>query len=225
MKKIKLIIACIAAILLVTGVLVLSLINSKASNRANTEDVLFGLTPELNSFTEKTAEAEGNNDDDNKAVAKIEDTIITKESFDSYKALWKAADKVPSDSELLDKIIRNEAVYINALKEGITVSDEDLEKALQEQKNSYSSDEEIKNTIDALSESLNITVDQYWERLKPAVKKVMIRGKYKDKIKKNFMSENIDYAPGNDFRDKFNKYYEDKISDLMKNMKIEKYID
>lgn len=67
-----------------------------------------------------------------------------------------------------------------------------------------------------------ISVDQYWERLKPGIKKAMIRGKYKEKMKKEykeeFMSDDIDYTD-------FDKYYEDKISDLMKNMKIKKYID
>lgn len=219
-KKYKLIIACIAVILLVTGALALALGNSKAYNWA--KDILSGLTPGFSTVSAQTTETKENGKDDT-VVAKIEDTIITKESFDRYKALWKAADKVPSDSVLLDKIIRNEVIYVNALKEGIAASDAELEKALQEQKNSYSSDEEYTNTINTLSKELNITVDQYWERLKPAIKKDIIRGKYKDKIKKDFMSENIDYTPGNDFQNKFNKYYENKISDLMKNMKIEKY--
>lgn len=211
MKKYKLIIICIAVILLVTAVLVLAIGNSKANN--GEDDFI--------ADEENSTEAEGN-DDDNTPVAKIEDTIITKESFDDYKALWKDADTVPSDSELLDRIIKDEVVYITALKEGVTVSDEELENALQAEKNGYSSDEKTKNATDALCESRNITVDQYWERLKPGIKKAMIRGKYKEKMKEEykeeFMSDDIDYTD-------FDKYYEDKISDLMKKMKIKKYID
>lgn len=172
------------------------------------------------SVGQKISDIEKNND--KTIIAKVDDKEITKKEFESYKALWSVADTVPSDSDLLDKMIERKVLYSKAMKDGVNVSNEELNKALQEQKDNYANSEVVKSYIGSLIKGLNITEDQYWDRIKEGLVQSLTIGKYKNKLKESFEKDNPNLS-GNELQNKFNEYYKNKISEFKNNSKVEKF--
>ncbi|MCX8129333.1 MAG: SurA N-terminal domain-containing protein [Clostridia bacterium] len=156
-------------------------------------------------------------------VAVVGDKKITKKEFDTFKTLYSASDNIPSDTELIEKMIKNEVIYEQAIKDNINVSEEELDKALQEQKDIIAKDRDANMSYKNYVSGLNITEEEYWEKAKEGIKKALIRGKYKNKLKESFKEENPDIKD-NEFQAKFNKYYNDIVTTLKNGMKIENYI-
>ncbi len=160
---------------------------------------------------------------DTGAVAIVGDKKITKKSFDTFKELYSAGDNMPSDSALLDKLVEKEVIYQQALKDNISISEEEVNKAFQQQKDSVAKDSEANEMVKNLIEGRNITEEEYWEKMKKSIRKALIRGKYINKLKDEFKKQNPDIQ-NRDFQFKFKEYYNNKVNSLKSAMKIEKFI-
>lgn len=170
---------------------------------------------------QKLKEISDNNDLN--AVALIGDNRITKATFNSFKALYSAGNIVLTDDELLDKLIEREIIYQQAAKENIVVNEEEVDKALQEQKDIVIRDKEAYEEVQNLIKGRNISEEEYWENLREGIKKALIRGKYKNKLKEEFKKEHPDIEQS-EFEAKYKEYYNNKIDSFKKDIKIEKLI-
>lgn len=162
------------------------------------------------------------NNDNASVIAKVGDYNITKGYFDRYKALNSVGNSMPPDSALLDKLIENEVIKEQALKEGISVSDEEVNNAIEQQKQAFANDSKSSEFLKNYIQGLGISEDQYWENMKPGIKNALIRGKYLNKNMELFKKDNPDIN-ANEFTAKFNEFYKNKINDLKNSYKIEKY--
>jgi hypothetical protein len=195
---------CIIIVALLTGATVFALRNNKFSDVGKKID-------EINKVS------------DTSIVASVGDKKKTKKDFDTFKALYTPADKVPSDTELIDKIIEKEVIYQQALKENITVSDEEVNKALQEQKDAVYKNSQMNEDFKNLIQGKNISEEEYWGDVADSLKKGLIRGKYINELKDEFRKENPNIE-NSQFQSKFNEYYNNKVNSLKNATKIEKFV-
>jgi len=146
---------------------------------------------------------------------------ITKESFDILKELYSVADNIPSDEEIIDKLIEKEVIYQQALKDNISVSEEEINQALQAQKDAEYKDSKTYEDFTNLIQGKNISEDEYWDKMKESIKKGLICGKYINKLKEDFKKENP-HIKKDEFQSKYEEYYKNKVLEMKKNIKIEK---
>lgn len=164
---------------------------------------------------------------DSKEIAvSINGYNVNKEDFEEYKFIMNQNENY-SDKELLDKIIREKAVYIEAMNQGFEVSDSEISTAIEEVKKLLRENENkdqynyLKNYIDGLG----ITEDQYWsEKVTPIYRETFTANKLIDNLRLKYSKVNqITDSAGSD--SKFNDYLENYRNDLVSKANIEIYID
>lgn len=160
---------------------------------------------------------------DTSAVALVGNKKITKKAFDTYKELYSAADNIPSDSALLDKLIENEVIYQEALKENISVSEEEINRALQDQKDAVAKDSEANEINKNLIQGKNISEEEHWKEMEEGLRRTLIIGKYINKLRDEFKNQNPDIQQ-KDIGIKFREYSGNKVNSLKNGIKVEKFI-
>ena len=115
---------------------------------------------------------------------------------------------------LAEREQRKQANYLKAIEEGFVVTDEEIEKAIEETK------EEIKGTsaemeIEAFCEGAGITIDEYWNRQKDVYRKNYLIQKYMRKCQEDF-SESSKEEEGfsGDFAEEFERISEENIEEF-----------
>ncbi|MDP4094200.1 MAG: SurA N-terminal domain-containing protein [Bacillota bacterium] len=179
--------------------------------------VIFAFHNKIFNTDQKTDKADI--EKDLNIVAVIGDRKITKTEFDNFKALYPT-DKVPSDTELINTTVEREVLYQEAVKEKFSVTEDEVNKAFQQQKEAavqYGED------IKGLVKKQNITEEEYWKRMKNSIKKDLIIGKYKRKLKEDFSKDNPD-LPSNQYPAKYKEYYNNKIESLKKTIGVKIFI-
>ncbi len=157
----------------------------------------------------------------NDIVATIDGEKITKKGFDTYKAMINSENKL-SDKEILNKIVESHVVYTQAVKEGFHVSDQQVEAAIKSSQKTLKTDSKLYEAFKEYISGLKMNEDEYWVSVKPAYKKTLMRGAYKNALKERFKKdklENNDYINTN-----FSEYYSQKIKDLISHTKVESFL-
>lgn len=157
----------------------------------------------------------------NIVVARINGYEITKNTFDEYKLL---SGNSRSDQELLNQIIERHLLYQEATKKNISISNEQIEKALQESKYTLNRAPELYKKMLQYWEGLGMTEDQYWEYTKPVYEKSLMCGEYKDQLKSNYKATSK-IKDTKQLNDAFDQYFKDFIADLKKQSAIEIFIN
>lgn len=173
-------------------------------------------------FGQKQAEILANAGDG--VVATIDGEKITKKGFDTYKLFINNGNNNHSDKEILDNIINRQVVYNKALKDGITVTDQEVSDAINAAKETLSSFPEQNAAFEENIKGLNLTDDQYWESVKPTYEKALICGKYKNSLKDKFAKDN-NITDKTELETKFNIFYNQHVKDLRNSAKIESTIN
>lgn len=155
--------------------------------------------------------------DNNEIVATVNGYEVTKKTFESYKCIINQNHNY-SDKELLDKIIKEKVVYVEAKNEGYTVSDAEINTEIELVKKLLKEDEnkDQYNYIKEYIEGLGITEDQYWsDIITPLYRETFVANKLIDSLRSEYIKEkNItDFAEmETEFSDYLNNYKEDLIS-------------
>ncbi|WP_083826378.1 SurA N-terminal domain-containing protein [Clostridium sp. BNL1100] len=154
-------------------------------------------------------------------VATINGEKITKKGFDTYKVMINSENKL-SDKEILDKIVESHVVYMQAVKEGFHVSDQQVEAAIKSAQEAIKMDSKQYEAFKEYLSGLKISENEYWESVKPAYKKALIRGAYNNALKQKFNKAKIEN--NNEHNSKFSEFYKQKIKDLKSKTKAESFL-
>lgn len=169
-------------------------------------------------FGKKQAEALANAGDG--IVAMFNGEKITKKGFDTYKLIMNSGSIKLSDKEILDKIVERQIEYKQAIKEGITATDEEVNNFIKSAQDTVKiTDNDYAAFKDYIS-GMNMTEEQYWESVKPAYKKAIICGKFKKSLKEKFAEEK-NIKDELQLNKEFNVFYNQYLKDLKSKVKIE----
>lgn len=179
------------------------------ATQGNTLAILFGR---------QQAEILANPED--RVVATIDGEKITKKGFDSYKLFINSGETKLSDSQILDKILDRKVIYDKAIQDGIVATDEEINSALKTAQRVMSENHDQYEAFKDYIRGLNMTEDQYWDSVKPAYKKFVICGKYKNTLKEKYGEDNK-IEDKTELNNKFRDYYNQYVNDLKNKAKVE----
>ncbi len=155
-------------------------------------------------------------------VATIDGEKITKKGFDTYKLIIDYENKL-SDEEILNKIVDRQIVYKQAIKEGFLVSDQQVEAAIKSAQEEIKMDSKQYEAFKEYFSGLNMSEDEYWESVKPAYKKALTCGAYKNALKKKFKTDNK-IEDQNELNSKFSEFYNQKVKDIKSKTKVQSFL-
>ncbi len=158
----------------------------------------------------------------NDIVATIDGEKITKKGFDTYKLIVDFENKL-SDEEILNKIVDRQIVYKQAIKEGFLVSDQQVEAAIKSAQETLKTDSNQYEAFKEYFSGLNMSEDEYWESVKPAYKKTLTCGAYKNALKQKLKKDNK-IEDQNELNSKFSEFYNEKIKDLKSQTKVQSFL-
>ena len=69
---------------------------------------------------------------------------------------------------------------------------------------------------------LKMNEDEYWESVKPAYKKTLMRGAYKNALKEKF--KKVKLESNDEINTNFSEYYNRKIKDLISHTKVQSFL-
>jgi|GEM_PF-6694529 len=157
-------------------------------------------------------------------VANIDGEGITKKGFDTYKLFLNSnGESKLSDKQILDKIIDRQVVYNQAVKEGMTASESEVDSAVKAAQEAIKSESKQYEAFKDYISGLNLTEEAYWESVRPAYKKALTCGKYKNSLKAKFKEDNKGKAIS-DLNAEFSKYYDGKVKALVEKAKVESFL-
>ena len=156
-------------------------------------------------------------------VATIDGEKITKKGFDSYKLFVNSGETKLSDSQILDKILERKVIYDEAVKDGIVATDEEIANAIKTAQSVISESNDQYISFKDYISGLNMTEDQYWESVKPAYKKFVTCGKFKNALKVKYSNDNK-IADKTELNNKFRDFYYQYVGDLKSKAKVESEI-
>ncbi|WP_165755790.1 SurA N-terminal domain-containing protein [Ruminiclostridium hungatei] len=159
--------------------------------------------------------------DGKEIVAIIDGENITQKGFDTYKLFLNSnGENKLSDKQVLDKIIERQVICNQAVEEGMTASESEIDSAVRSARETMKSDSKTYAAFKEYVAGLNLTEDSYWESVRPVYKKALTCGKYKNSLKAKFREDNKGKAIS-DLNAEFSKYYDGKVKALVKNAKVE----
>ncbi len=155
----------------------------------------------------------------NDIVATIDGEKISKKGFETYKLFINNGDNKLSDKQILEKIIERKAINDEAIKEGLSATDEEVASLVNSAQNMKENDERYLAFKEYLG-GLSMTEDQYWESVKPAYKKFITCGKFKNSLKEKYAKEN-DIKDKTELDNNFRDYYNQYVQELKGEVKVE----
>ncbi len=160
----------------------------------------------------------------NDIVATIDGEKITIEGFDTYKLFLNSSEgNKLSDQQILDKILDRQVVYKQAIKEGMTASEEEVNLAIKSAQEAIELDSKQYEAFKEYISGLKLSEDEYWETVKPAYKKALTCGKYKNVLKEKYKEEN-NIQDAKELNSKFIDFYNQKVKELKSNIKVESFL-
>ncbi len=199
-----------AIIIAVTAVILICGIGGYTFAKSESAAKLFGI---------KQSQTLANAGDD--IVATIDGEKISKKGFDTYKAMINSENKL-SDKDILNKIVESHVVYTQAVKEGFHVSDQQVEAAIKSSQETLKKDSKQYEAFKEYIRGLNMSENEYWESVKPAYKKTLMRGAYKNALKEKFKKDKLEN--NDELNTNFSEYYSQIIKDLISQAKVESFL-
>ncbi len=157
-------------------------------------------------------------------VVRIDGEPVTKKGFDSYKlSLNSGVESKLSDEQILDKLVDRQVVYNQAVKEGMTASEAEVDSGVKAARETMEADSETYAAFREYVKGLGLTEEAYWESVRPAYRKALTCGKYKKAQKDKYIKDNKEKAIS-DLNSEFLKYYDEKVKALVEKAKVESFL-
>lgn len=95
-----------------------------------------------------------------------------------------------SDYEIAKRLIENTIIYEKAVEFGCAATQEEIDAAMQSQKDNYNQSDYVKQALDDYCEGLGITIEQYWVNLEEYISHPIARQKLRDELGRRWCEEN-----------------------------------
>ncbi len=142
----------------------------------------------------------------------MQKTVISKKNIEAVADAFIQAGDERSKEDIVEGLEerqkRDQANYLKAVEEGFVVTDEEIEKAIEETKEAIKG-EEAEKEIEAYCEGAGITMDRYWELQKAVYRKNYMIKKYMNQCQEDFYGKS---EKGQDINGDFFEEFE-RISD------------
>lgn len=164
------------------------------------------------------ADAESFTKEELKNLTAIDESPVINRDLIKKRARLAAeiSDKSQEEWEMTleQKSVKNQAIYLAAKKEGVKVSDKELDDAMNKLQELYQEDTEYKKEVDASRAGYDLTIDEYWEAYREQQRYSMMINKFEEAYYKKMASkEKIElYTP--EYYNKQEKWYKD-LTDKM----------
>jgi len=146
------------------------------------------------------------NKKDSKIIAKIGKREVKKNELEIVKLSYDLSDIELSNDEALNKLIRNEVLFQSANKNGLSISDEELETHYKDVISGLENSPETKEFFDERLNELDMNMDEYFEYSKETTMRELIISKLKISIMMNY-KENKNQT----YEEYWNEYVENLI--------------
>ena len=120
-----------------------------------------------------------------------------------------------SEEQLIEYVVKEELLYREAQKNGITVSSTELAEYIASLQDAVANDSDTYNSLLSYCQGANITVDEYWELAYPVYEQIMVIAKYQDSLYQEYDSQNSNAATMS-----FHDYYEQYQEALMEQYNV-----
>lgn len=168
------------------------------------------------------ADAESFTKEELKNLTAIDESPVINRDLIKKRARLAAeiSDKSQEEWEMTleQKSVKNQAIYLAAKKEGVKVSDKELDDAMNKLKELYEEDAEYKKEIDAIRSGYNLTIDEYWDTYREQQRYTMTINKYEEEYYRRMAAKEGIKQDTSEYYDRQKKWYT-QLSDKM----IQKY--
>ncbi|MCQ6562074.1 hypothetical protein [Paenibacillus mendelii] len=158
---------------------------------ANTDSPHLQISRAFDSLKAKLDQSK-NDKTNSSVVAEIDGITIDKERFLFYKAnieltyALNGNKQVPDDNELLNNLIQEDRIVQKAIQRGITVSDQELQEAIDDQRELYENYEPLDKDQELIHELMSnriritgLSDNEFWasELVKDGYRKAILKSK------------------------------------------------
>lgn len=158
---------------------------------------------------------------EDKVIVIIDGEEITQNEFDVQSISRELGNANQTDKEILDSLIEKQVVYNEAVRKGITISEDRIDEIIKLNQQSIKQNSEYYKQLRGIIDGLGITEEQYWKDAIPIYNKILVMGEYKNNyLKLKFMEENKNKDITN-ISEEYKEYYKKHIESLKVEAKIE----
>lgn len=155
-----------------------------------------------------------NSKDKDEVVLVVNGTNIYKKQFDILKATYISSNPNITDKDVFDKLIERQLLFDEAVKNGVSISDEKVAEIIEYTKKAVHSNPTEYDRLKNYLKGLGVSEDEYWQQSTPTYKKMLIMGEYKNNHLKKAFEESNNITNKSELEQKFKQYYEQYINDL-----------
>lgn len=128
------------------------------------------------------------------------DTEITWENIEMTKDLMmfygQSGDQLPTNRELVEERVRDIITEEEALRRGLTVTQEEIDDFIQGQKDTHEIPE-VKEAMEEYFTAFGLTEEEYFRILEEGAPSMLLKGKLSTELKKEFCQQNgLEYTEG-----------------------------
>ena len=145
---------------------------------------------------------------------------ITQNDVDYQKAFYKAQGVDVNEDEIKNKLIIKELLLKEAKDSGISISDDETRKYMNEIREKLPLDKSGYEEYKSFMDSCGWTEDEYWEKSLIVYKNAYITGKYIQEVLKSKFKELNPKLSETEFQIEFKKYLEEYKINLPKKYNI-----
>ena len=163
-------------------------------------------------------------DSDNAAdtVARINDDSITRGEFESYRNLLTYTSVDLTDSEVLDKMITQRVLIQEAISQGCSVSESEVDNFCDSNFMQAEQQPEIKKILEDYASTLGMTLNEYKEYCRPFYENMLLYNQWVENQRKAFESKNALTFQDEATRDElFDKYLNQAIESAIQSADIQ----
>ena len=221
--KMKRIIIVVSSLVVVLGVVFAVVLLNGNDTDAGSHYRSSGVSEEEKDLYQfSKADAESFTKEELKNLTAIDESPVINRDLIKKRARLAAeiSDKSQEEWEMTleQKSVKNQAIYLAAKKEGVKVSDKELDDAMNKLKELYEEDAEYKKEIDAIRSGYNLTIDEYWDTYREQQRYTMTINKYEEEYYRRMAAKEGIKQDTSEYYDRQKKWYT-QLSDKM----IQKY--
>lgn len=159
----------------------------------------------------------------NESIAKVNGVSIPKSKFDSYKAGLSNATVIPTDEEIVNKLVEQEVIMQEIKRLGYEVTEQEIIDFNNERFELLEQYPQAYQITKDYVDGLGITMEKYKEMSKEISRTALLTNKYKIDVQKEFEEKNTQVRKMSEYEKsiKFEDYFENKIAELCQNANIE----
>lgn len=169
-------------------------------------------------FVKGMAEASANKKALEKTLVTVNSEKISQLEFDLLKENSTLSDMKMGDKEMLTRMAVNKALYLDAVKNGATPNDKNVQSMIDAQR-----DKLLKSgkyaTLKKDLKKLHISEKQYWENETKRVREAETKNAYRNKMKADYAESNR-ILDMNALNTKFKEFYAEYTNEVMVNSEI-----